>query len=87
VKGKITGEPFDARHVKLAGELRDPEALLLKPQPVIDPKIQASAIAGPFAEFPLPTAPGAVCTCPPEIRGARRDRRRRIETAVMRGKS
>jgi DNA invertase Pin-like site-specific DNA recombinase len=53
VKGKITEDQFDLRDRKLAGELRDLEALLPKPVPVIDPKIMASAIAGLFAEFPF----------------------------------
>jgi DNA invertase Pin-like site-specific DNA recombinase len=52
VKGKITEEQFDARDRKLAAEQRDLEALLPKPEPVIDPKILASAIAGLLAEFP-----------------------------------
>jgi hypothetical protein len=52
IKGKITEEQFDARDRKLAAEQRDVEALLPKPEPVIDPKILASAIAGLLAEFP-----------------------------------
>jgi DNA invertase Pin-like site-specific DNA recombinase len=52
VKGKITEEQFDQRDRKLAGELRDLEALLPKPEPVLDPRVLASAIAGLFAEFP-----------------------------------
>lgn len=52
VKGKITEEQFDQRDQRLAGELRDLEALLPKPEAVIDSRILASAIAGLFAEFP-----------------------------------
>jgi site-specific DNA recombinase len=52
VKNKITEDQFDARDRKLAGELRDLEALMPKTAPVVDPKIMASAIAGLFAEFP-----------------------------------
>jgi hypothetical protein len=51
IKGKITKEQFDAHDRKLAGERRDLE-VLPKQEPVIDPKILASAIAGLFAEFP-----------------------------------
>jgi DNA invertase Pin-like site-specific DNA recombinase len=53
IKGKITEDQFDQRDRKLAAELRDLEALLPKPEPVLDPKIMASAIAGLFAEFPF----------------------------------
>jgi DNA invertase Pin-like site-specific DNA recombinase len=52
VKGKITEDQFDTRDRKLAAELRDLEQALPKVQPVVDPKILASAIAGLFAEFP-----------------------------------
>jgi DNA invertase Pin-like site-specific DNA recombinase len=52
VKGKISESQFDERDQKLTRELRDLEALLPKPEPVIDPRILVSAIAGLFAEFP-----------------------------------
>jgi hypothetical protein len=52
VADRITGEQFDQRDAKPASELRGLEALLPKPEPIIDPKIMASAIAGLFAEFP-----------------------------------
>jgi hypothetical protein len=48
VKGKITESEFDQRDAKLAVELRRLEALLPRPEPVIDPKIMAAAIAGLF---------------------------------------
>ncbi len=52
-ENKITEAQFDPRDCSLTAELRDLEAQLPKPEPLIDPKILASAIAGLFAEFPF----------------------------------
>jgi hypothetical protein len=52
IEDKITEQQFGERDAKHASELRELEALLPEPEPVIDPEIMASAIARWFAEFP-----------------------------------
>jgi DNA invertase Pin-like site-specific DNA recombinase len=57
VKNLITVEEFERRARKLETATRDLEAMRPKAEPVVDPKVMASAIAGLFAEFPYLTPP------------------------------
>jgi DNA invertase Pin-like site-specific DNA recombinase len=51
VKGKISEDQFDERDAKLAREERDLQAMLPKPEPVLDPHVLAAAISSLLAEF------------------------------------
>jgi hypothetical protein len=51
MKDKITEREFDARAARLAAEVRDLEAALPKPEPELDPRALAAAVASLLAEF------------------------------------